>query len=265
MADQAATVDLPDEYTEEWGDKFALKAHEEAALHVAAVLYDVAAELKKQPVLRKQLRRTAAMINGLHLSRKFAFAEMKGGATEKQIIAEMIEGETGYPSPMASRGFGAAVIAEIVLGRERLERLWEEVTQTDAADQGTDPDMIIAPYQRAALQVHFCLFRAVTEGKVDATEAIRALVGEQTIDLNRTEYPEVPPADGAQYVDGLSDDPEVAAIEAEGVRRLAEVARNFVVQLPMSSGWRDAFIGVSDLDSPRRIAELDARLSGEKA
>lgn len=62
-----------------------------------------------------------------------------------------------------------------------------------------------------------------------------------------------------------SDDPEVAAIEQEGVKALADVASTFTAQLPTTSEWRKSFIGISDLDSARRIAELDKRMADQNA
>jgi hypothetical protein len=60
-----------------------------------------------------------------------------------------------------------------------------------------------------------------------------------------------------------SENPDLAAIEKEGVIALADVGRKYAASLPTDSEWRETFIGISGLDSTKRIAELDRRMAAQ--
>lgn len=235
MADQAATVlDLPDEYTEEWADQFLRRAYEAAGHHTSGVLYDVARELKKRPLLRKELRRLAEVIGAVHLGGKWSFDQIKAGAlTEDEAIQELVFGRL-EPS-LAS---GAAVMAEIVYERERLDRMWVRIEELDGAAGGLQAgaaDNPVAGWKDATLQLHRSVFDAIQTGKVDAVAAIAALTGQKAIDLNHSEYPWLIPAP-----------PEGDGLVSSVLAGISEDIRARAANLPDDSEWSTPLAHLAD-------------------
>jgi hypothetical protein len=239
MADQAVpTVDLPDEYTEEWGDQFLRRTYEQAGRHTSRVLYDIAAELKKRPTLRKELRRAAEVIDAVHVGARWGFDQIKAGKlTEDEVIQELVYGRL-EPTDVGA----AAVIAEIVWERERLDSMWVRIEEVDSAAGGPQAgaaDNLVEGWKDATLQLHRSVFDAIKAGRVDAREAITILTGQKAIDLNHTEYPWLIPA----APDGVGGGDETLRSVLAGI---SDDIRARAANLPDDSEWSAPLAHLAD-------------------
>lgn len=194
---KTTTVDLPDEYTDEWGDAFMLRAYREASKHASRIAYDISDEMsgKKQPVHKKLLRDSGGMLSSIHLTPKGAFEAIQNGRTEAEVIEEITYGATGYPR----REDPLRLLAEIVAKREGIDLMWaryevssrseDEAGKAEAARLYTDADV-------ATDELNELVLRAIADGKVPGRQAAAAALS-QLLTVDRLERAEAT-TDGGQ-------------------------------------------------------------------
>lgn len=149
---------------------------EEAIDKAVPVLYSVAKELRKRPVLAETLAATATDLDGLSLAFPWARKQLDAGREEVDVVADIV----GINQPTKRFGrfgpSGEAKIAEIVAERKRIWARLDELSGTESTDEERAE---FETLMEASSALNELTLRAISNGEVDPMTAALAASGSE--------------------------------------------------------------------------------------